>query len=131
MEREMQLDPFWGQVSGRGGFLPNYGLHMEWMREKCHVMKWGISRVSCKTTKCTSRCYWGTGRPSPHIDSASWLCYQGITFYRLFYHIQKIVCQYVFSLTNQRMMMAITTFVVKSQQVLWRWLLLVDIRICL
>ena len=26
-------------------------------------MEWGISRVSCKTTKCTSRCCRGTGRP--------------------------------------------------------------------
>ena len=40
----------------------------EWMSERCHAMEWGISRVSCKTTKCTSRCCRGTGGPSRAQD---------------------------------------------------------------
>ena len=38
------------------------------MSERCHAMEWGISRVSCKTTKCTSRCCRGTGGPSRAQD---------------------------------------------------------------
>ena len=38
------------------------------MSERCHAMEWVISRVSCKTTKCTSRCCRGTGGPSRAQD---------------------------------------------------------------
>ncbi len=50
-----------GAASGRAG-------GMDERKVPCHGVRNRISRVSCKTTKCTSRCYRGTGGPSRAQD---------------------------------------------------------------